>query len=86
MLGARPEEPPNAKEIGISNALWELIQMCWDGKVEGRPQIQEVVEGVRNAAVIWPTDMPPSGTELREDLVEESDELGHGGFSLLLES
>ncbi|KAF9789223.1 hypothetical protein BJ322DRAFT_1017929 [Thelephora terrestris] len=69
-LGTRPEKPANAKDVGISNALWELMQVCWHRKIEERPQIQEVVEGVKNAAAKWRKEMPPSAPEQRE----ESDE------------
>ncbi|KAF9789247.1 kinase-like domain-containing protein [Thelephora terrestris] len=80
-LGTRPEKPANAKDIGISNALWELMQVCWHRKIEERPQIQEVVEGVKNAAAKWRKEMPPSAPEQREDYVEEeSDELRHAGI------
>ena len=81
--GARPGKPANAKAIGISDSLWELIQKCWDGDRTRRPQIHEVVVGVGSAAANWRTDMPPSGTEHSEDsVVEESDELMHGEFLL----
>ena len=32
LLGVRPEKPPNAEDIGISNSLWKLVQRCWDGE------------------------------------------------------
>ncbi|KAF9789222.1 kinase-like domain-containing protein [Thelephora terrestris] len=66
-VGIRPDKPANAKEIGISNALWKLMQVCWHRNIEGRPQIQKVVKGVGNAAAKWRADMLPSGTERRED-------------------
>ena len=81
--GLRPDKPEDAKAIGISDSLWELIQKCWLGDKTRRPQIQEVMAGVGNAADKWHTDMPPSGAEHREEAVEEdSDELEHGKFSL----
>ena len=83
-LGVRPEKPRNAKEIGISNSLWRLMQKCWDGKIEGRPQIRGVMEGVGNVAASWHTDMPPNDEEEWEDSDEEDfDELRHGEFWLL---
>ena len=60
------------------------MQICWDKKIEGRPPIQEVVEGVGNASTKWHTDMQPSPPEQREESVlEESDEFKHREFSLL---
>jgi len=81
--GLRPDKPADAEAIGISKSLWELIQKCWFGDKTRRPQIQEVVAGVGNAADNWHTDMPPSGAEHQEDTVQEdSDELEHGKFLL----
>ena len=81
--GVRPGKPVDAETIGISDSLWKLIQKCWDGEKTRRPQIQEVVAGIGDAADNWHADMPPSGTEHREDSApeEESDELKHGEFS-----
>ena len=80
--GLRPDKPVDAQAIGISDSLWELVQKCWLGDRTRRPQIQEVVVGVGNAADKWRKDMPPSGVEYREDAAEEdSDELEHGKFS-----
>jgi hypothetical protein len=59
------------------------MQACWHGNIEGRPQIQEVVKGVGNAADKWRTEMPPSAPAQQEDHVEEeSDELRHGELPL----
>jgi len=59
------------------------MQKCWDGHPNRRPQIQEVVEGMGNAAAKWRVVAPPSPVENAEDSAEEeSDELAHGGFSL----
>ena len=82
-LGYRPNKPKNAENIGISEALWKLIQKCWDGDRNRRPGIQEVVVGVGNAAGNWHIVTPPSATEHSEDSAEEeSDELDYGEFSL----
>ena len=81
--GLRPEKPKDAEAIGMSDSLWELIQRCWIGDKTRRPQIQEVVAGVGDAATNWHIDMPPSGKERREDAGEEvSEELEHGEFPL----
>jgi len=59
------------------------MQKCWDGNLSRRPQIQEVVEGMGNAAAKWRVVAPPSPMEYAEDSAEEeSDELPHGGFPL----
>ena len=80
--GVRPAKPESAETIGISEPVWNLIQKCWDGNISRRPQIQEVVTGVANAATNWDVLTPPSVIEHVEDAVEEeSDELEHGEFS-----
>ena len=74
--GLRPPKPENAGEVGISDSLWELIQKCWDGEKTRRPQIQEVVDGVGEAAASWHELIPPSTVVHTEDSEEdESDEL-----------
>ena len=79
--GFRPEKPADAEAIGISDSLWKLIQKCWQGERARRPQVQEVVVGVGDAAASWSTEMPPSVMEYREESVEQdSDELEHGAF------
>lgn len=81
-IGSRPVKPENAKEIGISDPLWALMQKCWEGKIGQRPRVQDVVKGLGRVAANWNTDMEPSGTEQAEDsyVEEDSDELKHGGF------
>ena len=78
--GLRPERPANAEAIGISDHSWRLIQKCWDGERMQRPQIQEVVARVGDAAAKWHTDMPPGVTEREGSVEEESCELRHGEF------
>ena len=61
--------------------------MCWNDKIEGRPQIQEVVNGIDDAAANWHTDMPPSGTGQRKDSAEEDpDDFRRCEFLLLAAS
>jgi hypothetical protein len=85
--GVRPNKPADAEVIGISDSLWKLMQKCWGDRIQ-RPQIQEVVAGVGDAATNWHTDMPPSNTEDSDaeeesDAGEDSDELHHGEFLLV---
>jgi len=80
--GFRPAKPENAEAIGISESLWKLIQKCWDSERTRRSQIQEVVEGVADAAANWHVVAPPSITKHGEDTdEEESDELESCEFS-----
>lgn len=79
--GLRPDKPEDAETIGISESLWKLIQKCWDGEKTRRPRIQEVVEGVADAAANWHVLAPPSVVKHEEDTIEkESKSLEHSKF------
>jgi len=57
--GKRPDKPRNASAIGFSNSLWGFTQRCWDGRMERRPKVGEVVTQLREAAANWDGLMPP---------------------------
>ena len=82
--GVRPDKPADAENIGILDPLWELMEKCWRGDKTRRPRIQEVMEGVGDAAADWHTEMPPGGTGQQEDsgIGEDSDELDRSKFRL----
>ena len=44
--GVRPAKPENASKIGFSDSLWDFVGRCWDGNMELRPKIGEVVAEV----------------------------------------
>ena len=53
LRGRRPEKPENAAAIGFSDSLWAFTERCWDGKMELRPEVGEVVERLEEAATSW---------------------------------
>ena len=57
--GKRPDKPENASAIGFSDSLWSFVQRCWDRQVGSRPNIEEVVGHVGEAAANWNGLMPP---------------------------
>jgi len=59
LRGKRPEKPENALAIGFSDSLWGFTQRCWDGKMESRPKVGEVVTHLGEAAADWVGLMPP---------------------------
>ena len=59
LRGKRPDKPDNAASIGLSDSLWNFVQRCWDGKMELRPQVGEVVANLKEAAGNWDGLMPP---------------------------
>jgi len=59
LRGTRPEKPWNASAIGFSDSLWNFTQRCWDGKMELRPRVGEVVMHLGEVAANWDGLMPP---------------------------
>ena len=57
--GVRPAKPENASKIGFSDLLWDFVGRCWDGIMELRPKIGEVVAELERAAADWNRVMPP---------------------------
>ena len=51
--GLRPKKPKNAAAIGFSDPLWGFVQRCWDGSMELRPVVAEVVTCLGNEAANW---------------------------------
>jgi hypothetical protein len=60
--GGRPEKPVNASAIGFSDPVWDLAQRCWDGDMNIRPKVAEVVKRLGEAAASWDRLMPPCVT------------------------
>jgi len=58
--GVRPTKPENASAIGFSDSLWGFVQRCWDGDMNLRPEVGEVVKQLERAAADWDGVMPPS--------------------------
>ena len=57
--GKRPAKPVDAPGIGFSDSLWGFTQRCWDGEMELRPKVGELVTHLREAAVGWHGFMLP---------------------------
>ena len=51
--GERPEKPPNADSLGFSNALWELVQLCWNESSLTRPTAEQLFDDLSPAARTW---------------------------------
>ena len=57
--GKRPPKPENASDIGFSDPLWGFVERCWDGRLELRPKVTEVVSQLGRAAAAWNGVMAP---------------------------
>ena len=57
--GVRPTKPENASAIRFSDSLWDFVQRCWDGNMELRPKVVEVVSQLKIAVADWDKVVPP---------------------------
>ena len=56
--GERPERPQGPEGIGgFTNAVWEVLELCWKPLPQERPSIEEVLKCMKKAATSW---TPPS--------------------------
>ena len=84
--GKRPDKPTNASAIGFTDSLWGFVQRCWDGDMNMRPKVAEVVTHLENAAANWDGLMPP-GVLLETKVVTEnsmSDSMEYREFGVLV--
>ena len=70
--GKRPTKPKNALAIGFSDLLWSFVQRCWDGDMNARPKVTEVVAHLEEAAANWDGLMPFGVLSEIEDVAEDS--------------
>jgi len=47
--GERPNRPAGSKKLGLSDALWETIRICWNGSPELRPGVAGILEHTRRS-------------------------------------
>jgi len=83
--GTRPIKPENALAIGFSESLWGFTQRCWDGQIESRPKVGEVVTHLKEAAAGWDGLMPPRS--LVKDVTSGRDKMSdskHSEFQVLM--
>ncbi|KAF9648301.1 kinase-like protein, partial [Thelephora ganbajun] len=41
--GKRPPRPKNSESLGITNDIWDLLELCWAKNVSSRPAVNHVV-------------------------------------------
>lgn len=47
--GKRPDRP-TAEDLGLTDAIWDLVEMCWQVKLEKRPTVSYALRYLRKAA------------------------------------
>ena len=56
LKGERPERPLDAESLGFSDALWELVELCWSESMSTRPTAQRLFDHLSPASLAW---VPP---------------------------
>ena len=79
--GVRPAKPKNALDIGFSDSLWSFVERCWDGEIESRPKVAEVVAHLKEAAAGWEGAMSHMSSVPQESA---SDPTAHCEFEILI--
>lgn len=59
--GERPTMPNNARDLGISDGLWQLLARCWNADWTKRPQINDIFQHLCQDPARGLT-FPPSGS------------------------
>lgn len=53
MNGTRPNRPQLSRELGLSDEIWDIVQLCWREKAFERPKVEEVLAAIRKALSGW---------------------------------
>ena len=51
--GVRPMKPEGAKQLGFSDKLWRMVELCWLEDRNARPGVEEVHSCLDDAAAFW---------------------------------
>jgi hypothetical protein len=59
--GERPERPQGPEGVGgFTDAVWEVLGLCWKSLPQERPSIEDVLKCMKKAATSWTPPSPPS--------------------------
>lgn len=51
--GSRPERPPNAAAIGLSDSLWQIVEDCWREEFAKRSPVRIVLDQLNHITRHW---------------------------------
>ena len=51
--GDRPKKPEEARRLGFSNELWEIVELCWLEDRNARPGVGDILSCLNDAAAFW---------------------------------
>ena len=73
--GGHPIKPLHAETLGFSEALWELVTLCWSHASASRPTARKLLDYLSSASYNWvpPGDYPVPVTEASSSIDSESD-------------
>lgn len=54
--GKRPPRPNNSESLGITNKIWDLLELCWAKDISLRPTVNNVVRFLEGVAKRWTAD------------------------------
>lgn len=80
LLGSRPPRPgPEITALGLTDAVWALVEDCWAQDPEDRPPMSEVLARLERMEKTWkePTFTPVDRglyEEIESDASEEEDD------------
>ena len=58
--GKRPPRPNGSESLGITDEVWDLLELCWAEDASSRPTVDYVVGCLDRAAKLWTEDATPS--------------------------
>ncbi|KAH9930823.1 uncharacterized protein B0H18DRAFT_1116537 [Fomitopsis serialis] len=61
--GARPQRPPDAARLGLSDTIWCIMGKCWNGVPSTRPSILEVISDLEHEWSSWFRSHRPTDAE-----------------------
>ena len=84
LRGARPDKPLHAGALGFSDALWELLELCWSRTRSSRPTAGELLDYLSSASPDWvpPAEYPVPVTETSSITYSDSSGSSQGESSM----
>ncbi|KAF9778166.1 kinase-like domain-containing protein [Thelephora terrestris] len=53
MRGERPIKPISANSLGLTETIWELVELCWSESSLTRPTAQQLLDCISSASLTW---------------------------------
>lgn len=54
--GKRPPRPNNSESLGITDEIWELLELCWAEDASSRPKVSHVMRRLEGMTKNWTAD------------------------------